>query len=99
MPSMPSLDRPMKLRRTAIKRTAGEIIFDSLNHFLLFAFAFITLYPFWYILILSLNEGKDSLQGGVWFWPRKGTLTNYAYVLLNPQVLIAYRTTILRTVS
>jgi putative aldouronate transport system permease protein len=92
--------KPMKpLRSTAIKRSVGEILFDNLNVLFLLVFAFLTLYPFWYILVLSLNEGKDSAQGGVWFWPRKWTLTNYAYVLVNPQVLVAYRTTILRTVS
>ncbi len=92
--------KPMRpLRRRSIKRSVGEMIFDNLNVIFLAFFAFLTLYPFWYILVLSLNEGKDSALGGVWFWPRKWTLTNYAYVLLNPQVLTAYRTTILRTVS
>jgi putative aldouronate transport system permease protein len=86
-------------RPTRIRRSLGESIFDALNALFLLLVAFATLYPFWYILILSLNEGRDSAQGGIWFWPRKWTLTNYAYVILNPQVLTAYRTTILRTVS
>jgi putative aldouronate transport system permease protein len=85
-------------KRSAIKRSVGEILFDSANILFLAVFAFLTLYPFWYIFILSLNEGKDSAMGGIWFWPRKWTLANYQYVLLNKQVLIAYRTTILRTV-
>jgi putative aldouronate transport system permease protein len=91
--------RPTLRINRGVKRSVGEWIFDNLNVIFLVAFAAATLYPFWYILVLSLNEGKDSLLGGVWFWPRKWTLTNYGYVLLNPQVLIAYRTTILRTLS
>lgn len=90
---------PKPLRRLGIRRSVGEIIFDNFNVLVLIIFAFLTLYPFWYILVLSLNEGRDSLKGGVWFWPRKPTLTNYAYVLFNPQIMIAYRTTILRTLS
>ncbi len=91
--------RPTLRRNLGLKRSIPELLFDNLNTLFLVIFAFLTLYPFWYILVLSLNEGTDSLKGGVWFWPRKWTLTNYAYVLFNPQIMIAYRTTILRTVS
>lgn len=100
MPVSSGADRPLRrLRSTAIRRSVGEILFDNINTLFLLLFAFITLYPFWYILVLSLNEGRDTMRGGIWFWPRKWTLTNYAYVLLNPQILTAYRTTILRAVS
>ncbi len=91
--------RPALRRNLGIKRSIGEIIFDNLNVLFLLVFAFLTLYPFWYVLVLSLNEGTDSLKGGIWFWPRKWTLTNYAYVLFNPQIMVAYRTTVLRTLS
>ena len=80
-----------------IKSTPGEMIFDICNHLLLFAIAFITLYPFWYILVLSLNEGSDAMRGGIWFWPRKFTLENYQYVLSNPRIQSAYVVTIART--
>jgi putative aldouronate transport system permease protein len=82
-----------------IKRSIGELIFDNLNALLMLVFAFLTLYPFWYILVLSLNEGRDAAMGGIWFWPRKFSLENYAFVILNPNVLNAYKITILRTVS
>jgi putative aldouronate transport system permease protein len=82
-----------------IKRSFGELLFDNLNVLLMLVFAFLTLYPFWYILVLSLNEGKDAAMGGIWFWPRKFSLENYAFVILNPNVLNAYKITILRTVS
>jgi len=85
--------------RNRIRSTPGEVVFDTANTLFMVFLCFVMLYPFWYILVLSLNEGKDSALGGVWFWPRHWTLTNYAYVLLNPQVLTAYRTTIFRTVS
>jgi len=97
---MSTHSQPMKrLKGLAIKRSVGELIFDNLNILLMVAFAFMTLYPFWYILILSLNEGKDTTMGGIWFWPRKFSLDNYAFVILNPIVINAYKITILRTVS
>jgi len=45
------------------------------------AMSFLFLYPFWYILILSFNEGTDTLKGGVYFYPRKFTLGNYKIVI------------------
>jgi len=88
----------MNKRKNAIKSTPGEITFDIFNHFLLLAIAFIMLYPFWYVVVLSFNEALDAMRGGVWFWPRKFTLYNYQYVLSNPQVLNSYIVTIGRTV-
>lgn len=37
----------------------------------------LTVYPFWYVFIISLNEGVDTALGGVYFLPRKLTLDNF----------------------
>ena len=81
-----------------VSRTKGEIVFDVCNYTILTLLSFITLYPFWYVLVLSLNEGIDSAYGGIWFWPRVFTLDNYKYVLQNPQLRSAYIVTIARTI-
>ncbi len=86
-------------KRSAARRSLGELAFDNLNVLLMLAFAFMTLYPFWYVLILSLNEGSDAALGGIWFIPRRWTLNNYSFVVLNPIVLNAYKITLLRTVA
>ena len=91
--------RRKKPRRTGIRRSVGELLFDNLNILLMIVFAFATLYPFWYILVLSLNEGKDAMLGGIWFWPRKFSLENYTFVIGNSTMLNAYKITVLRTVS
>ena len=89
-----------RLRRAPeVRRSLGEVLFDNLNVLLMFAFAFMTLYPFWYVLVLSLNEGRDAALGGIWFLPRKWSLNNFAFVILKPIVLSAYKITILRTAS
>lgn len=36
-----------------------------------------TVYPFYYILITSFNEGVDASLGGIYWFPRKFTLENY----------------------
>ncbi|GIP26948.1 maltose ABC transporter permease [Paenibacillus sp. J23TS9] len=73
-------------------------VFNLLNYILLTLFAFLMIYPFIYILIYSLNDGKDSMLGALYFFPRKLTLDNYVQVFDNKQIWQAYKITILRTV-
>lgn len=84
--------------KNKIKASRGERIFDKFNVIFMICFMFIMLYPFWYVLVLSLNEGRDSTLGGVYFWPRQFTLENYSLVLSNPSLKRAYLVTIARTV-
>lgn len=37
----------------------------------------VTLYPFYYCLVLSFNNGNDSNLGGIYLFPREFTLINY----------------------
>jgi putative aldouronate transport system permease protein len=86
-------------RSTGVKRSVGEFLFDNLNVLIMIVLAIATLYPFWYIIINSLSEGRDAALGGIWFLPRKWTLANYSFVILNSVVANAYKITVLRTVS
>jgi len=60
--------------------------------------AFTTLYPFIYLLVISLNETQDALRGGLYFWPRKFTVENYIYVFENQKLARASFNSVLRTV-
>ena len=40
--------------------TTSDKIFDVFNTILMILIAIITLYPFWYCIVLSLNEGIDN---------------------------------------
>jgi putative aldouronate transport system permease protein len=73
-------------------------LFDILNYIILALIAFSMIYPFIYILVYSLNDGKDSMQGALYFWPRKFTLDNYAQVFNNPRIWQAYKITLMRTI-
>jgi len=55
--------------------------FDVINVTLMLGFVFIMIYPFWNQLVISLNEGTDTVMGGLYFWPREWTLANYQYML------------------
>lgn len=73
---------------------AGQIFVIA---FLLIIFI-VTFFPFWNILVLSLNEAGDTMKGGVTIWPRVFSLDSYKAVFTNDKILPAARVTVLRTI-
>ena len=60
--------------------------------------AFITLYPFYYIIITSFNDATDLAKGGIYFWPRKLSFNNYILVMNEKSLTNAFFISVLRTV-
>jgi len=73
--------------RPSISATASDKIFNYVNIFLMLIIGVVTLYPFWYCVILSLNEGLDSARAPLYLWPRVFTLENYHFILTNDRTL------------
>ena len=81
------------------KRKAGtglnrNTAFVWINYAVMVILAFVMIYPLWYCVAGSLNEGMDYLRGGVFLWPRKWTLANYKAVFLDSAILNAFWVTI-----
>lgn len=85
-------------RGKRIRRSVEDRCFDTVNWTLLILIALITLYPFYYILILSFNEGNDAVRGGIYLLPRVFTLNNYREFFSDPTWLSALWVTVARTV-
>jgi putative aldouronate transport system permease protein len=58
-----------------------------------------TAYPFYYAIIISLNDGRDALRGGIYLWPRVFSLENYKAVLRIDYIYTAAIVTVLRTLA
>lgn len=57
--------------------------------YILFLFViFVTLYPFWNLAAISLNDPQDSLRGGIYFWPREFTFVSYYAIFRNNARLV-----------
>lgn len=72
--------------------------FDMCLILLMLGICFVTLYPVWYTLILSFNEGSDAMLGSIYWWPRKFSLDSYRAVISNPGIVQAFGITIARTI-
>lgn len=80
------------------KLTFGDRVMLTIIYLLLTLLAFVTFYPFWNSLVISFNSGKDTMLGGITFWPREFTLENYQIVFEDKRLLHAFLISILRTV-
>ncbi len=81
-----------------IRQSKGDRIFDFVVYATLSLFTLMIIIPLWYCLVLSFNEGRDTMLGGVTFWPRKFTLSNYAEVFKEGTVIRTFLVSVARTV-
>ncbi|MFC5649669.1 carbohydrate ABC transporter permease [Paenibacillus solisilvae] len=59
---------------------------------------FLTLYPIWYVLVNSFNEGQDAMRGGIYWIPRVLSLDSYKAVFGNDGIMTAMGITVAKTV-
>lgn len=80
------------------RRTTSEYIFDNVNILIMLFICAITVYPIWYVVVNSLNDGVDAMRGGIYWWPREFTLANYKAVFETPGIVTSFGVTIAKTV-
>jgi len=74
-----------------------NIVFHTINTAFLLLVAFITLYPFWNTMMISLNDASDTLRGGITFLPRKFSLFNYEVIFQTGAIPRAFFVSVART--
>lgn len=57
--------------------------------------AFITIYPMYYVLVLSLSSPREALTMRVYWWPKGFFLGGYKRILTDSRLWLSYRNTIL----
>lgn len=77
---------------------AGSKIFDTVNYMFLTFLAFLTLYPFWDSLIVSITPLQESLSSNLHLYPKSVTLEAYQYLLQLKQLWVSYGISIFITV-
>lgn len=84
---------------SAIKETPSQKAFNVFNIIFLSLFGLSTVYPFWYVLVASFNDGRDFSKGGVYLFPRVFSLENYTIAFQNKQISTAFSISIFRTLT
>jgi len=72
--------------------------FDYFNVVFLGVLAIVCFYPFYLVIILSLNEPNDALRGDLFFYVRKFTFDNFIFFFKDPTLFKAFNISVARTV-
>ncbi|WP_079421539.1 carbohydrate ABC transporter permease [Clostridium oryzae] len=80
------------------RETKGEATFDIINVIIMAILCFITLYPIWFVVVNSFNDGMDAARGGIYWWPRIFSLAAYKTVFANNDIITSFAVTVLKTV-
>ena len=80
------------------KKSTADRVLDAVIVLVMVVVVFLCLYPFFLAVVMSFNEGIDALKGGIYIWPRKFTLENYASLFKDAQWGRAFVVTLARTV-
>ncbi|MCM8710739.1 carbohydrate ABC transporter permease [Clostridium sp. SYSU_GA19001] len=83
-----------------MKKTSSisEHVLDIVVYLILILVVLITLYPFWNIFIISINDPIDTIKGGLYFLPRKLSFASYQTILTDSEFVGSLKITLLRTV-
>lgn len=86
------------MNRFLRRKTTGELIFDFFNYTFMVIFAFLVIYPFWDLFLLSFSDQLGSSSLGFKFWNSSWHTDAYSFIFKNNKIYIAYYNTIYRTV-
>lgn len=85
-------------RHKKITRTPGEWVLDIVKVVFLAFVVVVTVYPFWNIFIISINDATDAIRGRIlYFLPRKLSLSSYAEILGRSTFLASIKVSVGRT--
>lgn len=92
------MDEKVVYKRKKMKTSGADKAFTVVNTIIMTLFLIITLYPILNTLAVSFNDGIDSARGGIHFWPRIFSISNYKAVLRRPGIYQGALITVARTV-
>lgn len=79
-------------------RRGKEAVFQSINAMMFIVFAIVCIYPFYYILLVSVSDAAAVSKGHVLLYPIGFTLDNFARVVRLKGILPAFGISAARTV-
>lgn len=86
------------MKRSAVRQSKADIIYDTLVLIFILILLLLILYPLWFVLIASVSDSSQVIKGNVVLLPKGFSLEAYKKVLEDPKIVAGYRNTIFYTV-
>lgn len=87
-----------RIRGTRIKRSAGDVVFDTVNIIIILAITVLMIYPMWYVLIVSIATPEEAALGRLYLWPKTLSFEGYQTVFETKSIWVGYGNTVIYTV-
>ncbi len=85
-------------RKPHKKQDPVDLVMHVVTYVVYSFFAFVCVYPFYYIFINTISSNDLSARGKITFWPKEIHFTNYVNVSHIPSLMGAFRISLARTV-
>ena len=82
-----------------LKLSKEDKIFIALNYLFIIVSTVIVLYPLIYIISASISTPNAVISGKMWLFPKGFTLEGYKKVLINNDIWMGYKNTIIYTIA
>lgn len=92
------MSKELKTKKIKYKVSIGDRIISILTYVIYSIFAFVCVYPFYYIFINTISANDLSERGKIIFWPKGIHFTNYLNVMKIDGLLQATKISLARTV-
>ncbi|MGF7146170.1 putative aldouronate transport system permease protein [Anaerotaenia torta] len=79
-------------------KSKGDMVFEGIIIVILSVVGITMLYPFLYVLAISLNHPADTELGGVWLYPRVFSTESYRLIFQEGELFLATLVSVARTV-
>ena len=91
----------MRGKRRVVQNNSAvsNAVFNICNNAFLVLFAFVCVYPFYYLIINSISSNTLSANGEILFWPREIHFSNYVQVFKLPGLIPTYFVLLLLSVA
>ena len=86
------------VKKHKMKQDPVDIVMSVITYIVYSFFAFVCVYPFYYIFINTISSNDLSARGKVTFWPKEIHFTNYVNVSHIPSLMNAFQISLSRTV-
>ena len=87
-----------KIKKIPVHRQPCEWVLDIAKVIFLAFITIVTVYPFWNIFIVSINDPTDAVRGGLYFFPRVFSVLSYKEILGRPTFTHSILVTLARTI-
>ncbi len=90
--------KTVKIKKIPVHRQPCEWVLDIAKVIFLAFITIVTVYPFWNIFIVSINDPTDAVRGGLYFFPRVFSVLSYKEILGRPTFTHSILVTLARTI-